>query len=199
MDAILVEELLKRYGDAQALDGVSFSVHGGEVFGLLGPDGAGKSTTIRTLARLTVPNEGRDLVVGHDVRRQPDAVRRPIGYVQDSAAHTYATGRENLVLQGRIHGMGGRALRERVDAQWVERFLATPASRLALVLSQVVRAGLTAIVRALVILVAGLVLGMRGHGGALGRVVVLLAAALISTVFGAISQGSRCSSAARRP
>jgi ABC-2 type transport system ATP-binding protein len=116
MDAIVVEGLRKRYGDVQALDGVSFSVHEGEVFGLLGPNGAGKSTTIRTLATLTVPDEGRALVAGHDVRRKPDAVRRTIGYVpQDSGVDTYATGRENLMLQGRIQGMGGGELRQRVD------------------------------------------------------------------------------------
>jgi ABC-2 type transport system ATP-binding protein len=116
MDAIVVEELRKRYGEVQALDGVSFSVHEGEVFGLLGPNGAGKSTTIRTLATLTVPDEGRALVAGHDVRREPDAVRRVIGYVpQDSGTDTYATGRENLMLHGRIQGMAGRPLRHRVD------------------------------------------------------------------------------------
>ncbi len=115
-DAIVVEGLRKRYGQVQALDGVSFSVHDGEVFGLLGPNGAGKSTTIRTLATLTVPDEGRALVAGHDVRRKAQAVRRAIGYVpQDSGADTYATGRENLMLQGRIQGMGGKALRDRVD------------------------------------------------------------------------------------
>jgi ABC-2 type transport system ATP-binding protein len=116
VDAIAVEGLRKRYGDVQALDGVSFSVREGEVFGLLGPNGAGKSTTIRTLATLTVPDDGHALVVGHDVRREPEAVRRAIGYVpQDSGADTYATGRENLMLQGRIQGMGGRELRRRVD------------------------------------------------------------------------------------
>jgi ABC-2 type transport system ATP-binding protein len=116
MDAIVVEGLRKRYGDVQALDGVSFSVHEGEVFGLLGPNGAGKSTTIRTLATLTVPDDGRALVAGHDVRREPDAVRRTIGYVpQDSGVDTYATGRENLMLQGRIQGMRGSELRRRVD------------------------------------------------------------------------------------
>jgi ABC-2 type transport system ATP-binding protein len=116
VDAIAVEGLRKRYGDVQALDGVSFAVREGEVFGLLGPNGAGKSTTIRTLATLTVPDDGHARVVGHDVRREPEAVRRAIGYVpQDSGADTYATGRENLMLQGRIQGMGGRELRGRVD------------------------------------------------------------------------------------
>jgi len=83
----------------------------------------------------------------------------------------------------------GMAMIDDLNRKWVERFLATPASRLALVLSQVVRSGLTAMVQALVILVVGLALGVRVHGGAAGWVVVLLAAALIATVFGGISQG----------
>jgi ABC-2 type transport system permease protein len=83
----------------------------------------------------------------------------------------------------------GMAMIDDLNRKWVERFLATPASRIALVLSQVVRSGLTAMVQALVILVVGLALGVRVHGGVAGWIVVLLAAALISTVFGGISQG----------
>jgi ABC-2 type transport system ATP-binding protein len=116
VDAIVAEELRKRYKDVQALDGVSFSVREGEVFGLLGPNGAGKSTTVRTLTTLTQPDSGRALVAGEDVVRHPNRVRRAIGYVaQDSGVDWEATGRENLLLQGRIHGMGGAALRKRVD------------------------------------------------------------------------------------
>ena len=72
MDAIVVEDLHKRYKDVQALDGVSFAVREGEVFGLLGPNGAGKSTTVRTLATLTQPDSGRALVAGEDVVRHPE-------------------------------------------------------------------------------------------------------------------------------
>ena len=75
MDAIVVEELEKRYKEVQALAGVSFAVHAGEVFALLGPNGAGKSTTVRILATLTRPDAGRAEVAGHDVRRE--AGRRP--------------------------------------------------------------------------------------------------------------------------
>jgi ABC-2 type transport system ATP-binding protein len=115
VDAIVVEDLHKRYKTVQALDGVSFSVKEGEVFGLLGPNGAGKSTTVRTLATLTQPDSGRALVAGEDVIRHPNRVRRAIGYVaQDSGVDWEATGRENLMLQGRIHGMSGAALRNRV-------------------------------------------------------------------------------------
>src|SRR3954463_7609752 len=116
MDAIVVEDLRKRYKDVQALDGVSFSVSDGEVFGLLGPNGAGKSTTVRTLATLTQPDSGKGLVAGEDVVRPPNRVRSQIGYVaQASGVDWEGTGRENLMLQGRIHAMGGAPLRQRVD------------------------------------------------------------------------------------
>jgi len=116
VDAILVEELRKRYGRVQALDGVSFRVSGGKVFGLLGPNGAGKSTTVKLLATLTTPDGGRAEVAGHDVVRDADAVRHSIGYVpQSSGVDRDATGRENLMLQGRVQGMGGSALHARVQ------------------------------------------------------------------------------------
>jgi ABC-2 type transport system ATP-binding protein len=116
VDAIVADELRKRYGEVQALDGVSFRVRPGEVFGLLGPNGAGKSTTVKVLATLTKPNSGRAEIAGHNAVREPDEVRRSIGYVpQSSGVDRDATGRENLQLQGRIQGMSGRELEERVN------------------------------------------------------------------------------------
>jgi ABC-2 type transport system ATP-binding protein len=116
VDAIVADDLRKRYKAVQALDGVSFAVREGEVFGLLGPNGAGKSTAVRTLATLTQPDSGRALVAGEDVVRHPNRVRRAIGYVaQDSGVDWEATGRENLMLQGRIHAMAGAPLRARVE------------------------------------------------------------------------------------
>jgi len=116
VDAIVTEDLHKRYKTVQALDGVSFSVREGEVFGLLGPNGAGKSTSVRVLTTLTKPDSGRALVAGEDVVRHPNRVRHMIGYVaQDSGVDWEATGRENLLLQGRIHAMGGTGLHKRVD------------------------------------------------------------------------------------
>jgi ABC-2 type transport system ATP-binding protein len=116
VDAIVVEELRKRYGDVRALDGIGFRVHAGEVFGLLGPNGAGKSTTVKVLASLTKPDSGRAEVAGHDVVREANAVRRSIGYVpQSSGVDRDATGRENLMLQGRVQGMSGQELHARVN------------------------------------------------------------------------------------
>jgi ABC-2 type transport system ATP-binding protein len=116
MEAIVVEELRKRYGEVQALDGVGFAVREGEVFGLLGPNGAGKSTTVRVLVTLTKADSGSASVAGKDVRRDQNAVRKAIGYVpQDSGVDGFGTGRENLMLQGRVQGMSGRELKQRAD------------------------------------------------------------------------------------
>ena len=116
MDAIVAEDLRKRYKSVEALDGVSFAVREREVFGLLGPNGAGKSTSVRVLTTLTKPDSGRASVAGEDVVAHPQRVRSAIGYVaQDSGVDWEATGRENLLLQGRIHGMRGPSLKARVD------------------------------------------------------------------------------------
>ena len=131
--AIAAEGLVKRYpGDVVALDGISFSVEPGTVFGLLGPNGAGKSTTVRILTTLARPDGGRATVAGIDVVRDPLRVRRTIGAVgQRIAVDPEATGRENLVLEGRIYGLGGGALRARVD-ELLGRFgLTEAADRLA--------------------------------------------------------------------
>ena len=116
MDAIVADDLRKRYGEIQALDGVSFAVREGEVFALLGPNGAGKSTTVRILTTLTKPDSGAATVAEHDVVRHPNRARRALGYVpQESGIDREATGRENLMLQGRIYGMRGSELNQRVD------------------------------------------------------------------------------------
>ena len=115
MDAIVVDALEKTYGkDVHALAGMTFSVPAGQVFGLLGPNGAGKSTTVRILVTLSTPDGGSASVAGHDVRREPGAVRRALGYVpQSSGIDREGTGLENLVLQGRLQGMRGAALERR--------------------------------------------------------------------------------------
>jgi ABC-2 type transport system ATP-binding protein len=131
--AIVARGLEKSYpGGVRALDGLGFQVEEGTVFGLLGPNGAGKSTTVKLLTTLTRADAGEASVAGIDVRRHPDRVRRVIGCVaQQSAVDPEATGRENLTLQGRMYGMGGRALRVRVDGL-LERFgLAEAADRVA--------------------------------------------------------------------
>ena len=129
--AIEAVDLVKKYGEVTALDGLSFSVPAGTVFGLLGPNGAGKSTTIKILTTLSTPTSGAATVAGIDVLARPNDVRRAIGVVtQGSGTDRQATGRENLLLAAHIHGMRGRAAKERVD-ELLELFdLTGPAKRL---------------------------------------------------------------------
>lgn len=102
----LKKHFASRAGVVRAVDGVDLAVPAGQVFGFLGPNGAGKTTTLRILTTLLQPDSGRAVVAGYDVLREPDAVRRRIGYVsQAGGSDRPATGRENLVLQGRLYGM----------------------------------------------------------------------------------------------
>jgi ABC-2 type transport system ATP-binding protein len=106
--ALLIDDLVVRFGELEAVGGVSFAVAPGEVFGLLGPNGAGKTTTIRVLTTLLPPSEGRALVAGHDVRAEPLAVRASIGYIPQAISVDGAlTAFENLDFYGRVTGMGG--------------------------------------------------------------------------------------------
>jgi ABC-2 type transport system ATP-binding protein len=104
--AIEVIELTKRFGEFTAVDGISFDVPRGEISGFLGPNGAGKTTTISMLCTLLKPTSGRASIGGHDVARQPSAVRREIGIVfQDTTLDDRLTARENLVFHGEVYGM----------------------------------------------------------------------------------------------
>lgn len=97
--AIETIKLRKTYGTLVAVDDLTFQVYAGEVFGLLGPNGAGKSTTLRILITLLRPTSGQAIVLGHDVARDADLVRRLIGYVpQERAIDRFLTGREHLLL-----------------------------------------------------------------------------------------------------
>lgn len=113
---VAVENITHRYGDRTALSGVSFEVNQGEIFGLLGPNGGGKSTLFRILSTLMAPSEGRAQVCGHDIDRQPAEVRRRIGVVfQSQSLDKKLTVEENLRGQGHLHGLSGSLLRERID------------------------------------------------------------------------------------
>ncbi|MEN5074512.1 ATP-binding cassette domain-containing protein [Isoptericola cucumis] len=112
----------RRGHEVRALAGLDLAAAPGTVLGLLGPNGAGKSTTVKILATLSRPDSGSALVAGHDVTRDPAAVRRAIGYVaQRPVTDPMGTGRENLVLAGRLQGLGARAARSRAD-ELLERF-----------------------------------------------------------------------------
>src|ERR687884_1358358 len=102
--------LEKRYGKVRALDGLDIVAESGQVLAVLGPNGAGKTTFVRTVATLLRPDAGTLRVAGHDVRREPHAVRRSIGLAGQSAAVEPAmTGRENLELVARLFGQDARS------------------------------------------------------------------------------------------
>lgn len=114
---IQVQNLTHRYGDRVALAGVSFEVKKGEIFGLLGPNGGGKSTLFRILSTMMVPTGGQAILAGHDVVRDPAAVRRQVGVVfQTQSLDKALTVEENLRAQGHLHGLSGSVLRERMEA-----------------------------------------------------------------------------------
>src|SRR5512132_1609078 len=101
--AIVVDGLVKRFGDVEALTGVDFEVERGTIFGLLGPNGAGKTTAVRILATVLVPDAGRAEVLGFDVVRSPEEVRMRIGLAgRYAAVDANLTGRENLHLIGKL-------------------------------------------------------------------------------------------------
>src|SRR5690606_18982435 len=91
--------LVKTFGPTRAVDGLDLRVRAGTVYGLLGPNGAGKTTTVRLLATLLRPDAGRAVVLGHDLAREPDAVRRRISLTgQFASVDEDLSGMENLVL-----------------------------------------------------------------------------------------------------
>ncbi len=115
-NAIVVEDLRKRFGAVTALDGIDFEVEQGTVFGLLGPNGAGKTTAVRVLATVLRPDGGRAEVLGHDVVREADAVRRRIGLAgQNAAVDPNLTGRENLRMVGMLGQMRRPDVMPRAD------------------------------------------------------------------------------------
>jgi ABC-2 type transport system ATP-binding protein len=110
-----IEGLSLDYGARRALDGVSFSAAPGEIVGLLGPNGSGKTSLFLVLATLRRPSAGRAEVFGIDVAADPAGVRRRIGIVfQSPALDRKLTAEENLRHQGRLYGLGGAALRGRI-------------------------------------------------------------------------------------
>jgi ABC-2 type transport system ATP-binding protein len=107
--AIHAENLTRRFGEFTAVDHVSFSVEAGEVVGYLGPNGSGKTTTIRVLLGLLLPSEGSAQVLGYDVVEQPERIRANVGYMSQKFALYYElTVRENLAFYAGVYGVRGR-------------------------------------------------------------------------------------------
>jgi ABC-2 type transport system ATP-binding protein len=114
--AILAEDLVKSFGDVEALKGVSFTVPTGTVLGLLGPNGAGKTTAVRVLTTLLRPDRGRAEVLGIDVTKDPMLTRMSIGLAgQNAAVDENLTGRENLRLVGRLTHLTAAEITQRSD------------------------------------------------------------------------------------
>ena len=127
--AIQTEGLTKRFGDQVVLDGIDLDIAAGGVFALLGPNGAGKTTTVHILATLLRPESGVARVGGHDVVREPTAVRRLIGVTgQFSAVDNMLTGEENLQLMARLRHLPRADGRKRVQ-DLLDRFELTDAAR----------------------------------------------------------------------
>lgn len=113
---IQCENLTKRFGHFTAVDGVSFSVAKGGIFGFLGPNGSGKSTVIRMLCGLLEPTAGRATLGGFDVARETDRIKSLIGYMsQKFSLYDELTVHENLQFYGRLYGLSGVALKQRYD------------------------------------------------------------------------------------
>ncbi len=112
---ISVQDLVHRYDDRLALNGVSFDVRPAELFGLLGPNGSGKTTLFRVLSTLMIPTGGRALILGHDAARDPNSLRRQIGVVfQAQSIDLKLTAAENLWHQGHLYGLRGTLLKLRI-------------------------------------------------------------------------------------
>jgi len=113
-DAIVAENLTKRFGKFTAVDSISFKVHPGEVFGWLGPNGAGKTTTIRMLLGLIIPNAGSIRVLGYDPVTQLNAMQEHVGYMsQLFTLYKDLTAIENIRFYGKVYGLSRDELAQR--------------------------------------------------------------------------------------
>jgi len=114
--AISAQHVVRKFGAFTAVNGVSFTVQRGEIFGFLGPNGSGKTTVIKMLTGLLPLTAGEATVLGIDVRKDPEGVRENIGYMsQNFSLYTDLTVMENLTFYGRIYGLPPERVRRRMD------------------------------------------------------------------------------------
>ncbi|MCY9805365.1 ABC transporter ATP-binding protein [Vibrio scophthalmi] len=116
--AIQAKNVIKKFGDFTAIEGINLNVPKGSIYGFLGPNGCGKSTTIRVLTGLLSPTSGEVDVLGLEIPRQSELLRLKIGYMtQKFSLYDDLTVKENLQFIGQIFGMPSRALEQRIDEQ----------------------------------------------------------------------------------
>ena len=119
---IEAQDLVKRFrdknrGEVRAVDHVSFCCRPGEIFGLLGANGAGKTSTLRILATILTPSEGTAVVAGYDVRKEPQKVRASVGFLSTATAlYGRLSAQEMVEYFGRLHGLDEPTLRQRISA-----------------------------------------------------------------------------------
>ncbi|MDO8591644.1 MAG: ATP-binding cassette domain-containing protein [bacterium] len=114
--AIKATNVVKTFGDIKAVDGISFEVKAGEIFAFLGPNGAGKSTTISMLTTMLRPTSGKLIMNGHDVTKDPDAVRKSFGIVfQDPAVEEELTAYENMQIHAVLYGTPKPTQTQRIE------------------------------------------------------------------------------------
>jgi len=114
-NAIEIHGLTRQFGDFVAVDHVSFEIPKGEIFGLLGPNGAGKTTTIRMLCGLLMPSDGNGTVLGFDVRKKPEEIKKRIGYMsQKFSLYNDLTAYENIDFYARLYGVPRSELKSRI-------------------------------------------------------------------------------------
>lgn len=138
--AVVVRDLVKRFGSFTAVDHLSFEITPGEIFGFLGPNGSGKSTTIRVLCGLLLPTQGEAFVHGISVAERPEVVRAHIGYMsQLFSLYSDLTVQENMEFYGGVYGVTGARFRERSAALSERLDLGHERDRLAATLSTGIR------------------------------------------------------------
>lgn len=128
---IKVEQLTKRFGDFTAVDGISFEVRKGEIFGFLGANGAGKTTAMRMLCGLSMPTSGTALVAGYDVYKQTEQIKRSIGYMsQKFSLYEDLTVKENVRFYAGIYGKSDAFIKEKTAYLLQELHMESEANKL---------------------------------------------------------------------
>src|ERR1700743_1321491 len=123
MEDIIIKtnKLTKRFGDFVAVDGITFDVHKGEIFGFLGANGAGKTTAMRMLCGLSIPTSGTASIAGFDVYKQTEQIKRTICYMsQKFSLYEDLTVAENIRFFGGIYGLSDQQLKEK-SAHLIEK------------------------------------------------------------------------------